>query len=227
MSRAAILARLIEVSTALPALHRLGRLGTACRELLAADGASITVDASPANRVTIAATDPMAARLEDLENVLGEGPCHLAYEAAEPVAVQLDSELDMRWPEFARCALEAVGPVTIRCFPIHPAGRPFGVLSSYVSDGRALAEGVPGAQFLADALGVTLLRDLPAVDRPNMHDAWSPQGVVDLATGMVADQLEVTTDDALALLRARAYASDKPLTTVADYVVARRLHFDS
>ncbi|HEY4569735.1 MAG TPA: GAF and ANTAR domain-containing protein [Kribbella sp.] len=227
MERAAILSRLIAVSTAGPRRDRVRRLGTLCREVLGADGASITVDSSTANRVTLAATDPMAARLEDLQDVLGEGPCREAYDVSQPVATRVDDDVDPRWPEFSRSALAAVGPLTIRCFPIHPAGRPVGVLSSYVSDGRTLDENQSIAQFLADALGVALLREPPTGDRPDFLDPWSAQSIVHLATGMVADQLEVTTDDALALLRARAYATDRPLTTVADYVVARRLHFDS
>jgi hypothetical protein len=194
--------------------------------VLGADGASITVDGAPANRLVLAATDEPAARLEDLQDVLGQGPSRQAYDTAEPMQTQLGAS-DQRWPEFDRSALDAVGPVTILCFPIRPAGHPFGVLSAYVTDGRPLAVSAAGAQFLADALGVTLLREPPSVERPDILDPWSAQGVVHLATGMVADQLEVPTDDALALLRALAYASDEPLTTVADYVVARRLHFDS
>lgn len=226
-TRAAILARLIEVSTAEPPRRRPDQLGSICRDLLGADGTSITIDNSTMNRVVLTATDPMAARLEDLEDVLGEGPCHLAYASAEPVATRLGSEGDPRWPEFTRSALDIVGPVTIRCYPIHPAGRPFGVLSSYVADGRALVEGEPNAQFLADALGVTLLREPPVTEWPDVRDPWSSRVVVHQATGMIADQLGVPTDDALALLRARAYADDEPLMEVAQYVVARELHFDS
>src|SRR4051794_924291 len=161
MERAAILSRLIAVSTAGPRRDRVRRLGTLCREVLGADGASITVDSSTANRVTLAATDPMAARLEDLQDVLGEGPCREAYDVSQPVATRVDDDVDPRWPEFSRSALAAVGPLTIRCFPIHPAGRPVGVLSSYVSDGRTLDENQSIAQFLADALGVALLREPP------------------------------------------------------------------
>ena len=225
--RAAILARLIEVSTAEPPRHRPDQLGTTCRELLGADGTSITIDNSAMNRVVLTATDAMAARLEDLQDVLGEGPCHLAYDTAEPVATELGGTADPRWPEFSRSALDAVGPMTIRCFPIHPAGRPFGVLSSYVADGRALVEGEPDAQFLADALGVTLLREPPTAEWPDRQDPWSSRAVVHQATGMIADRLGVPTEDALALLRARAYADDQPLTDVAKYVVARRLHLGS
>jgi hypothetical protein len=226
-TRAAILARLIEVSTAEPPRRRPDQLGSICCDLLGADGTSITIDNSTMNRVVLTATDPMAARLEDLEDVLGEGPCHYAYASAEPVVTSLGDAGDPRWPEFTRSALDVVGPVTIRCFPIHPAGQPFGVLSSYVADGRALVEGEATAQFLADALGVTLLREPPVSDWPDVWDLWSSQAVVHQATGMIADQLDVPTEDALALLRARAYADDELLTEVAQYVVGRELHFDS
>jgi len=225
MDRAEILGRLIEVTTGVPPLRRPARLGSACQELLGADGTSITIDSAATYRVTLTATDPMAARLEDLQDVLGQGPCHQAYEAAEPVTVELGSDTDERWPEFSRSAVAAVGPLTVRCFPIRPAGRPIGVLSSYVTDGRDLAADLVTAQFLADALGVTLLREPVEDDWSDLRDQWSPRSVVHLATGMIADQLRLSTDDALTLLRAHAYATDEPLTDIAQYVVSRRLHF--
>lgn len=224
MKRGAILARLIEAITVAPARSRPDELGRTCRDLLGAVGTSITIENSATNRVTLTATDSTAARLEDLQDVLGEGPGHAAYGAGEAVAAHL--ETDRRWPEFVRSALAAVGPLTIRCFPIRPGGRPFGVLSAYVADGRTFTESPQTSQFVADALGVALLNDPPTGDEPDDRSPWMSRAVVHQATGMIAGHLGLAIDDASALLRARAYARDETLARVARLIVSRRLQLD-
>lgn len=44
---------------------------------------------------------------------------------------------------------------------------------------------------------------------------------------MVSAQLEITVGQALIRLRAYAFGNDRPLTAVAEDVVARRLRFDA
>ena len=55
--------------------------------------------------------------------------------------------------------------------------------------------------------------------------SWSSRATVHQATGMVIVQAGVPAVDALAVLRAHAYATDQTLTEVADQVVSRRLDF--
>jgi AmiR/NasT family two-component response regulator len=50
--------------------------------------------------------------------------------------------------------------------------------------------------------------------------------VVHHAAGMVAEQLGISIGEALARLRAYAFANDRLLTDVAEAVVGRRLRFD-
>ena len=45
------------------------------------------------------------------------------------------------------------------------------------------------------------------------------------AAGMVSEQLDLRTSDALVLLRAAAYASERPIDDLAHDVVTRRLRF--
>jgi ANTAR domain len=52
------------------------------------------------------------------------------------------------------------------------------------------------------------------------------QYVVHQASGMVAAQLDVSVGQALIRLRAYAFGDDRPLTEVAQEVVARKLRFD-
>lgn len=49
--------------------------------------------------------------------------------------------------------------------------------------------------------------------------------IVHQASGMVSAQLDVSVGEALARMRAYAFADDRPLARVAEDVVARRLRF--
>nr|WP_238334843.1 ANTAR domain-containing protein [Kribbella amoyensis] len=172
------------------------------------------------NRLTLAATDDLSNRFEDLQDVLGEGPCRDAYRFNQPVVTNLHDTVSARWPEFTRAALESADDLTLLCYPMRPAMVPLGVFSLYVQ-GDGLHAVSEETQFLADALGAAVLYD-PATQEDG---TWSIRATVHQATGMVVAQLQVGVDDALAILRAHAYAHGTTLAEIAEEVVQRRLDF--
>src|ERR1700712_6011646 len=101
------------LATGPPGVSLAARLAQACVTLLEVDGASITLEAAPPNRVTLAATDQIAAELEQLQDVLGQGPCWDAYLSGAAQTTDLTPEHDRLWPQFGPAAREAVGPRTI------------------------------------------------------------------------------------------------------------------
>jgi hypothetical protein len=224
--RAVILARLARLAAANARERDLAaRLCEASRLILNVDAASITVSNDDSNRITLAATNEVAARLEDLQDVLGEGPCHDAFRTGTAVRATLDAEAGRRWPEFTRAARASTGSVWIHCFAMHPGDRVFGTLSLYFEKTPQIAESEETAQFLADAVGAALLRDPSAGDGITDSGAWSSRAGIHQATGMVIAQLRIGPDDALAILRAHAYAHDTTLAEIAEQVVDRRLDF--
>ncbi|WP_328333973.1 GAF and ANTAR domain-containing protein [Kribbella sp. NBC_00382] len=224
--RAAILARLVRLAAdRARERHLAERLCEASRLILNVDAASITVRNDSSSRLTLAATNEVAARLEDLQDVLGEGPCRDAYLTGTPVRTTLDAEAGRRWPEFTRAARSSVGPVSIYCFAMRPGEQVFGTLSLYLEQVPQIAESDETAQFIADAVGAALLRDPTAGDGIADSGAWSSRAGIHQATGMVIAQLRIGPDDALAILRAHAYAHDTTLAEIAEQVVDRRLDF--
>jgi hypothetical protein len=97
------------------------------------------------------------------------------------------------------------------------AGRVVGVLSLYVTTDH-LARELEDAQFLADAVGMALLGQIDSLD-------WSTRSQIHQATGMVTAQLGIPPSDALAILRAHAFATSATLRSVAHDVIARRIVF--
>ena len=73
------------------------------------DGASITMDNSAPNRVILCATDMRSDMLENLQDVLGEGPCRDAFDFGEPMQTGLDRDAASRWPQFIPAAEKIVG----------------------------------------------------------------------------------------------------------------------
>lgn len=226
--RADVVARLARLS-ALGAggRHLADRLCEASRAILGADGAWLTVQDSSGQSLRVSSTDPVAATLEDVQDVVGEGPCRDAYRDDTPVTADVGGEPDGRWIEFSRWAWQRIGRATVRAYPMRlGAAGPFGVLSFYARPGSGWAEPDEVAQLLADVVGVALLRGpVPKLQDQGGAGLGSAGAEVYQATGMVTAQLDIPPDDALALLRAHAYAHDATLTEVADQVVKRRLNF--
>ncbi len=200
------------------------RICRATKDLLGVDGASITLENSTPNRLTLCSTDSRSSDLENLQDVLGEGPCRDAFDRDRTVRTALDDAAARRWPRFIPAAAEVVGlQGLLWSIPMRSGADVIGAVSLYRMDGHELTEPPESAQFLADALAVTLVRDpLSASTQPDPRD-WGSRAQVHQATGMLVGQLGLAADDALAILRAYAFAHGAQLVDVARDVIARRL----
>jgi hypothetical protein len=224
--RTAILAKLARLAAANASQeHLAARLCEASRLILGAEGAWITVQDGTGARMPLSATDQIASTLEDLQDVVGQGPCLDAYRNGTAVTMTVRDEPDPRWTEFSRAAWHRVGSVRMNAYPMRPAGDTFGVLSIYFTTAREPAESNEAAQFLADAVGAALLRD-PIPRDGNLNEGmWSTRAELHQATGMVIAQLHMPAEDALAILRAHAYAHDTTLADIAHQVITRQIDF--
>lgn len=224
--KATVLARLARLVAATSGSRDLAvRLGEACRDLLGVDGASITVETGTPNRVTLCVTDEISTRLEELQDVLGQGPCWDAYRTGQPTTTDLGPEADRRWPQFAEAARRAVGRRGIMAVPMRPGSHVLGVLGLHQAGFGEPPSGLDTAQFLADTVGAALLRDPRAPGAPDESGPWSGRATIHQATGMVISQLRLPASDALAILRAHAYAHDTTLHDIAHQVINRTLNF--
>lgn len=194
------------------------RMCQACATALGAESAALTVAATADERLTVATADGVAARVEDLEETLGEGPAQLALAEDRVVVREADGSRDGgAFPVFSRVVGPISGPATYHAVPMHAGGQVVGVLSLFTAS-TTLAREAGDVQFLADVVGLSLLADLESLD-------WSTRAEVHQATGMVTVQLRVAPRDALAVLRAHAFARSATLEEVAEGVVGRRLSF--
>src|SRR4051794_32534658 len=163
------------------------RLCQAFNEIVAADGGSITLGFAPRDRITLCATDDPAARVEDAQDVLREGPSLDALRTGVAVSGLSLAEQRLRWPMLSDM-LDATGQVlSLHAFPLHPDASVLGVICVYQTGARELGVSREDAQFLANAVAVALLGhgDSEAVS----PERWAVRDQIDQATGMVVAQL--------------------------------------
>jgi hypothetical protein len=224
--KATVLAELVrEMARHRTDLPLAQRLCLSVSAILGAGGVSITLAYDTSERATLCMSDEVAARLDDLQEVLAQGPSHTAYMTGNPVHALLEGEETSPWPELDAAVHDELGILEVHAFPIGPYDEVLGVLTCHHSVGVALRLDDTHAQFLADAVGVALLRDPDSV----LDEAgpWSSRSTIHQATGMVMAQLHVPADDALALLKARAFAGGESLAATAAAVVRREVDFRS
>jgi hypothetical protein len=208
----------------------VGRLCDACvAGLPGIGGAGLAVMTSlPAQQIRYA-SDQVSARVEELQVVLGEGPCVEAFAQGGPVlATDLSDGFWLsRWPAFAPAAIGA-GARALFALPLQAGAARLGVIDLYRDRPGGLAgDDLAEALAFADAATELLLAEhLPGGDLPGSEDLFAGRAVVHQATGMVSAQLEVPIDEAFLRLRARAYATERSLDDVAGDVVARRFRFE-
>lgn len=207
-----------------PSRSRAACLCEAARDLLGADGAAIAVSNFAPIRATLCATGDIASDLEDLQDVLGEGPGQDALIVGQPVETALGPGAEARWPLFAPAAQQILGGAAVLCsLPIRVDGDVIGTLTVFQRAAAPLDELVDGAQVVAEAVAAILLRD-PATTAEAIR---SSRSVVHLAAGMVMEQLAVDAKAALAVLRSHAFATAAQLDEVAAAVVHRTLNLSA
>ena len=223
-SRSIVLARLAGALASSPPSQPIAvRLCRACVEILGADGGAITLASTRPERLTVSSSNGTSARIEDLQDVLGEGPGQDAFREGRTVVTHIDGAHGGPFPMFTELAGDIAGPLTVWAIPMHPGGHDDRGRHAVPGQG-ALEQSLDDAQFLVDAVGAALLDDR-STGGDATFAAWTDRARVHQATGMIVAQLAIATEDALAILRAHAYAEGTTLDEIAREVVERRLSF--
>ena len=180
----------------------------------------MTVENLTVDRTTWCSSDERAGELENLQDVLGEGPCRDAFASRLPVSTGMGRWAASRWPEFIPAAERVLGPSGVLwSLPMRLTGEVIGTISVYRLAGGDLAEPVDAAQILADAAASLLLADPATVAEIPDSGPWLSRAVVHQAVGQLMSQFGTGAGDALAMLRSRAFTADAQLAEVARAVL--------
>ena len=213
-------------SAALEALERTAEAPEGyCRpflDVLPVSGASVSTIGDLLGSETLAASDAQAARLDELQFDLGEGPCWDALRSGTHVlAPVLEEPGRARWPAFAAAVRDE--PVSsMFAFPLIVGPLRIGAIDLY-SASPATLDGRHARQADAMAAVVSrhvLRRALNAVGRhdDDLGSAYSRR-LIHQATGFVLAQLDLSPDDARLVIQGHAFAAERSMMAVAQDIV--------
>ena len=150
--------------------------------------------------------------VQNAEFVAGEGPAH---DARLRGSVRADAaEVPHRWPLFGRTAV-VLGVTSIAAVALSSAGRQVGCLAAFGFRGRS-APPVASLSRAGDALVDALVHGIAST---SLADGLDCRPQVHQAAGMIAHRLNRSVDDAMIMLRARAYRDEVDVDALAGRIV--------
>jgi hypothetical protein len=189
-------------------------------------GAAVSTVGDFMGSETLSASDEQAARLDELQFDLGEGPCWTALRSARPVL-----EPDLRhpqnhWPAFTAAARD-FDVRSMFAFPVLVGSLRIGAIDLYSRQPIELdRDQVRQAGAMADVIGRHVLRRAVAGigvdDEPTTPYS---RRLAHQATGVVLAQLDISADDARLVLHGHAFSTGRPVMEVAQDVIDGRLKF--
>ncbi|MFI6054028.1 GAF and ANTAR domain-containing protein [Streptomyces violascens] len=155
-----------------------------------------------------------------MEYVLGVGPAREVAERNQPVLAS-GAAMDGRWPGYGT-GLASLGLGSVAALPLKAPGGCIGALTLFdPRPGRAEAgefDEVAGAVTDNVLLG-------PDAD-PDLYGGVDLRAVVHQAAGMLSERTHCSVDEALALIKARAFARGESAETVARRIVHESMDLD-
>ena len=204
------------------------QLCTGSLDLLAVDGAAFILMSDKETGSLAATAGSRTSRVEDLQFTLGEGPCLASYQSGRPV---LEPDLldgaRFRWPIFVEAAA-AIGARAVFALPLQIGAARLGVLYLYTEEAGLLSGERFADAFAVSDIGTWILLGMQAGAAPGelgegLDGSWTYRAVVHQASGMIAARLGISLVEALARLRALAFAAGGTIYEVAADVAARRI----
>jgi GAF domain-containing protein len=182
-------------------------------------GMAVETDGKP---TTAACSDEVASQVDEVQFLLGEGPCLDALRDQKPVSVE-DTAGTPRWPGFAPQAA-AYGIRSCLCLPLAAGGSTIGVLNLYSRVPCAFGPGdvERAGEFAGHASGA-----LAVASRLAAYTALTDQlraslvsrAVIDQALGVIMGQKRCTQAEAFAILRTASQKRNIKLRELAREVV--------
>lgn len=206
-----------------------------CRPFLSSlpiSGASIAVIAASGTQSTLCSSDGIAARIDELQFELGEGPQWSAARSGEIVAIaDVAAEGHDDWPVLGT-ALAGLPVGAIFSIPMQMGAVTVGVATLYSVRARDLDQDQRAtALAIASAIaGTAVQQAMASASDPTTNESAAMPALrreVHQATGIILVQLNTTATIAYSRLQAYAFANGQTVQAVAHDVVTGKIAFDT
>jgi hypothetical protein len=201
----------------------LTELTERCAQLLDVAAAGLLLADPRRHLHLMAATSERSRELELFQLQADQGPCLDCYASGQPISVADLGAEQTRWPRFVAAATEA-GFVSVHAVPMRADGIVLGALGLFgVAAGGLNNADQMVAQTLAHIASVAILQEhapTPDFVLPQLRTALASRVVVEQAKGFLREKLQISVEDAFALLRQHARTHDEHLTMVSRRLVS-------
>jgi GAF domain-containing protein len=172
--------------------------------------------------VTVACSDPVAAKVDAVQYELDDGPCLHAMREGHVVRIK-DTSDKARWPEFERRAA-AQGIRSCLALPLESEGSRVGALNLYARDASAFgpSEAQRAAHFAesaSSALTIAIRLASYAALVEQLRSSLVSRTVIDQALGIVMARESCTHAHAMSILRSASQRSNVKLRDIASAIV--------
>ena len=206
------------------------RLARACAQVLPVSGVGISMFGSDGIRIPVGASDDDASIAERLQFTAAEGPCLDAQALARSV-LATESLIEQRWPDFYTGLVTRTPFRAVAAIPWSTILRGAGTVDLLFHHSRELADlDIARVDEVIARVEHTLVSEKVLEFSPlGPGPAWlagpaaESRNAVFIAMGMLTVALDVSTPDALALLRGHAYVTGSTVDAIALDVVNRRI----
>ncbi len=206
-------------------LHEMSLLAAG----LVSSGLSCGMTIQPNGRpMTVACSDPVAARIDEVQYKLDDGPCLHAMRDGHIVRIEDTVRIEegggkARWPEFEAQAA-AQGIRSCLALPLHADGRSVGAINLYARMASAFgtAEAKRAENFAENASGALALAirlESHALLIEQLRSSLTSRTVIDQALGIIMARERCTQDRAFAILRSASQNTNVKLRDIASSVV--------
>lgn len=189
----------------------------AVRRVPGADYAGVTIGGEGRRFLTVAATDDIVLRTDEVQHELGKGPC---VDALVDNAIYNASDLrtDPRWPEFGHRAVELTGIVSMLSFRLYHESHHDLVsgLNMYSHRQNAFGAVSETIGLLLATHGAAAAARAQAEQRANdLEIALKTSREIGIAMGILMQASKITRDQAFDLLRIASQHTHRKLAEIA------------
>jgi GAF domain-containing protein len=197
-----------------PALTMEEVVGQAVASVPGCEEAGITLVRARRSIETPAATAPLAARCDQLQHALSEGPCLDAFDTNQIVRVD-DLADDLRWPRFVQEAVE-LGVRSVLTLPLTTPRGMVGTLNLYSSkpDAFDMDSELVGSAYATHAAIALMHADL----EENLRIGLSTREEIGRAVGILMERHRINATGAFDMLVYASQHAHRKLRDVAMWV---------
>ncbi|MCF3119319.1 GAF domain-containing protein [Streptomyces arenae] len=189
---------------------------TGVAEACGVRSAALTLVGHDHAQLAVAASDDTSRAAQELEFILEEGPVRDAMDRRGPVVATGPSMIETRWPGYGR-ELVGLGLEFVLAVPLEAThDQCLGALTLYES--RPGPMGYGACAEVAEALTHTVL--LGPDPEPELYGGTDHRDTVHQAAGAHSVRMGASVQDALAVIKARAFAEGVSTEAIAQRVLA-------